>query len=261
MTPPLLTRHQILHALAQALEPLEYTCAMWEGGAASFGRVDEWSDIDLQIDVDDDHVEETMQVVERVLLELSPIDLKYELPQPAWHGHVQTFFRLKNASPFLLVDLVIMRHSNDNKFLEPEIHGTAVVYFDKCGVTQGRHLDMQAHALRLQDRLATLRTLFDLFQILTLKELNRGNDLEALSFYQAYTLRPLVEALRIQRVPARHNFHTRYVQYEFPAEIAGRLQDLFFVRDAQDLRAKHQQAQDWFYQVMEQLTARDVNKG
>jgi hypothetical protein len=254
MKPALLLRQQILESMAQALQPLDYTCAMWEGGAASFDRVDEWSDIDLQIDVEDDHVSDTLEVVERTLLSLSPIDMKYELPQPAWHGHAQTFYRLQNASPFLLIDLVVMRHSSANKFLEPEIHGEPVVLFDKTGVTSGPHLDLQAHAGRMQERLAVLRTLFDLFQVFTLKELNRGNDVEALGFYQAYTLRPLVEALRIQNDPARHNFHTRYIQYDLPPEIAGRLKTLFFVKDAHDLRAKHLEAQEWFYRLIEQIS-------
>ena len=39
---------------------------------------------------------------------------------------------------------------------------------------------------------------FELFQMLTLKELNRHNDIEALVFYQSSTLRPLVEALNIK---------------------------------------------------------------
>ena len=53
MPQPPLTRSAILTTLRQALEPLPYVHAMWEGGAAAFGRVDEWSDIDLQVDADD----------------------------------------------------------------------------------------------------------------------------------------------------------------------------------------------------------------
>ena len=45
-----LTRAEILVTLRAALEPLPYTHALWEGGAAAFGRVDDWSDIDLQVD-------------------------------------------------------------------------------------------------------------------------------------------------------------------------------------------------------------------
>jgi hypothetical protein len=42
-----ITHQDILTGLRQALEPLPYVNAMWEGGAAAFHRVDEWSDIDL----------------------------------------------------------------------------------------------------------------------------------------------------------------------------------------------------------------------
>ncbi len=36
-----LTREKILTALKTKLEPLSFTNAMWEGGAAAFNRVDE----------------------------------------------------------------------------------------------------------------------------------------------------------------------------------------------------------------------------
>jgi CheY-like chemotaxis protein len=86
-----LTKKEIIYALCDALEPLEYTHALWEGGAAAFQRVDEWSDLDLLIDVDDEYVSDTLQVIEATLEKLSPIELKYEVPQPSWHGHAQVF--------------------------------------------------------------------------------------------------------------------------------------------------------------------------
>jgi len=98
---------------------------MWEGGAASFDRVDEWSDIDLQVDVEDERVDDVMELAGQVLAELSPIELQFALPQPTWHGHSQTFFWLHNAGPYLLVDFVVMKHSIPTKFLEYEIHGRA----------------------------------------------------------------------------------------------------------------------------------------
>ena len=48
------TREVIVETLACSLEPLNFVYAFWEGGAAAFNRVDEWSDIDLFIVVDDD---------------------------------------------------------------------------------------------------------------------------------------------------------------------------------------------------------------
>jgi hypothetical protein len=62
---------------------------MWEGGAAAFKRVDQWSDIDLQVDVADDRVADTFAVIEKTLTKLSPIGLKYALPSPTWHGHAR----------------------------------------------------------------------------------------------------------------------------------------------------------------------------
>ncbi len=36
-----LTRSLIMQALSSALVPLDYTYALWEGGAAAFDRLDE----------------------------------------------------------------------------------------------------------------------------------------------------------------------------------------------------------------------------
>ena len=98
--------------------------------------------------------------------------------------------------------------------------------------------------------LADLRARFDLFQILVRKELKRGNDLDALVFYQAMTLRPLVEVLRIQHQPVRHDFGPRYLAYDFPPDIFTELTKLYFVRDVEDLQLKLLLAERWFDQAL-----------
>lgn len=254
-------RYTLLGSLKMALEPLTYVHAMWEAGAAAFDRIDEWSDIDLQVEVEDDHLEETFTVIDAALEALSPIDLKYRLPEPTWHGHSQAFYRLRDASPYMLLDLVVMKHSSPEKFLEPEVHGQAVFYMDRCGLSQPGSLLAGASAsfdevlkTRLQQRIEYLRLTFDLFQILTLKELNRGNSLEAFAFYQAYTLRPLVEALRIRYTPYHHNFHTRYIHYELPREVVKRLERLYFVPDPGQIAAQRSEAETWFQEIINSLS-------
>jgi hypothetical protein len=160
---PKVTREQVLQVLVQALEPLDYIHALWEGGAAAFNRQDQWSDIDLHLVVDDDQVKEVFTVVDQALETLSPIDLKYQTPQPTWHGHAQTFYRLKYGGIFLIIDLVVMKLSNPNRFLESELHGNAVVHFDKSGVAQPPPFDWDAHQAMLKERLDNLRVTFDLF--------------------------------------------------------------------------------------------------
>jgi hypothetical protein len=250
-----LTREDILSALEKSLKPIDEIYALWEAGAVAFNRIDQWSDIDLMVDVQDECVAKTWDVIENTLKGLSPIELRYELPQPAWHGHSQVFYRLQNASPYLFVDAVVMQHSNPNKFLEVEQHGQPKVLFDKLGVTQPPAFDLQALKTRLQEQVQQMKVTFDLFQVETTKELNRGNDIEALSFYYASTIRPLVELLRIRymSVPARHKFYTRYVQYDLPKEVVEKLGGLFFVRDEADLALKHRQAGEWFQQVIHEF--------
>lgn len=112
-------------------------------------------------------------------------------------------------------------------------------------------LDRAALADQLRARVETLRVTFDLFRVLTLKELHRRNDVEAIAFSHGWTLRPLIEALRIRYKPARHSFYTRYIHYDLPQAVVRELQDLFFVRDADDLWAKRERAERWFYETLE----------
>jgi hypothetical protein len=243
-------RSEVLTALTRALEPLDYVHALWEAGAVSFGRVDMWSDIDLQTVVEDQRVEETFDVIEESLDGVSGIDVRYRLPEPTWHGHAQAFYRLNRASPFLLLDLVVMKASSDNRFLQPAIHGFPHVYFDKTGAVRFEPFDTASFAESIRSRKQELAVLFDMFGILTLKEVNRGNDIEAHAFYQAYTLRPLLQLLRTIHDPTRHNFHTRYVHYNLPSDDVERLRRLIFVRDIDDLKAKHAEAERWFRELM-----------
>lgn len=251
MTTPSLSREAIIEALRRVLEPLDHVHAFWEAGAAAFDRVDAWSDIDLMVDVDDARADEVLALCEQTLAALSLIELKLAVPQPAWHGHAQAFYRLQDAGPFLVVDLCVVRHTNPLKFLEPEVHGRARVLFDKTGVVAAAPpLDPAKLAEQLRARRETLRVTFDLFQSLTLKELPRRNHIEAVVFYYGYTLRPLVEALRLRHCPARHNFHTRYVYYDLPQDVVNRLEPFFFVADPDDLARKRAAAEEWFWEVL-----------
>jgi hypothetical protein len=249
----MITRELILQTLYDALKPIDAVQAMWQGGAASFNRVDEWSDIDLQLDVDDEMVEQTFEVVETALESIAPIQFQFRLPEPTWHGHSQCFYRLQDASEFLMLDLVVIRHSNSNKFLQPETHGKPVVAFDKNGVVQWEPLDLSVLDERLRSRQSVLQVNLELFRSTVLKELNRGNTIEAVAFYQGIILRQLIEVLRIKYVPARSQFHARYIHYDLPKEIVARLEPLFFICSADDLRAKFSQAEQWIREVLSDL--------
>jgi predicted nucleotidyltransferase len=78
-----------LELIIATLEPKDFVLALWQGGSAAHGSTDEWSDIDIQVIVEDDRVEETFDIIEESLKTLSEIRFKWRVPEPTWHGHSQ----------------------------------------------------------------------------------------------------------------------------------------------------------------------------
>jgi len=147
-----LRRETIIQTLVDSLEPLDYTYALYEGGAVAFGRIDDWSDIDLYLVVDDDKVDDAFAAVERALNSLSPIEKKYEVKLPQWPGLYQFFYRLRDTTEHLPIDFVVATLSSKEKFLEPKTHGDIAFYFNKNGMIKAPQLDSDSLVRRLHDR-------------------------------------------------------------------------------------------------------------
>jgi len=253
-----LTRDIIIQTLIGVLKPLDYVHAFWEGGARAFNRIDEWSDIDLYLVVDDRKVDETFLAVENALKSLSPIKQKYEVLHPPRSGLFQAFYRLRDANEYLIVDLAVLTLSSPDKFLEPEIHGSVVFYFNKSDKVKPPRLDKYTLVKRLQERLERLQARFNMFNIFVQKEINRGNHLEAIDLYNTITLATLVEALRIRYNPVHHDFKIRYVNYELPSEFIKKLKRLYFVKDEKDLQEKYHEAVNWFQETMSKINQKEI---
>ena len=240
----------MIKTLADALKPLDYVHAFYESGAIAFNRLDEWSDIDLYLVVDEQKVDDSFAAVEAALRSVSPIRQKFAIPQLPWPGVSQAFYKLERASEYLLIDLAVIKLSGPEKFLAPEIHGKAIFYFNKSDRVKIPSADKTELSKTLQQRLSRLKDRFIMFNIFVQKEMNRGNYLEALVLYHSLTLGSVVDALRIKYSPFHHDFKTRYVQYELPKPIVKKLEQMYFVKDWKDLRAKYREATDWFNELV-----------
>jgi len=255
-----LTRNLIIQTLVDVLKPLDYVHAFWEGGAAAFNRIDEWSDIDLYLVVDATKVDEAFLAVEKALKSLSPIKQKYEVLHPSQSGLFQAFYKLRDANEYLVIDLAVLTLSSPDKFLEPEIHGSVVFYFNKSDKIKPPRLDKDALVKRLQERLERLQARFDMFNNFVQKEINRGNHLEAIDLYHALTLAALVEALRIRYNPVHYDFKMRYIHYELQSESIKKLKHLYFVKDEKDLQEKYREAVKWFKETMSEINQKEIEK-
>jgi predicted nucleotidyltransferase len=249
-----LTRLRIIQTLVEALKPLDFVHALYEGGSAAFNRVDEWSDIDLYAVVDDGKMKDTFSEIEKALESLSPIAQKLEIPQLPWPGVSQVFYKLKVTSQYLLIDFAVLENSSPEKFLEPQIHGNAVFYFSKRGKIHIPSFDMVEFRRKMLERRLKLKTRFELFNIFVQKEINRSNNIQAIELYRSLTLAALVEALRMKYGPLHYDFKTSYVYHELPAETVSSLEKLYFVKDPDDLKRKYRKATKWFEEAISETS-------
>lgn len=130
-------------------------------------------------------------------------------------------------------------------------------HFNKSGKIRIPHTDRNALGERILERKGRLEGRMDMFNNFVMKEINRGNLIEAIDNYHYLTLGSLLEALRMKHNPYHFDFKTRYVHYELPTEVIHRLQHLYFVRDENDLRQKYSEATAWFRQTMSEI---DTNR-
>ena len=91
-------------------------------------------------------------------------------------------------------------------------------------------------------RVPAVATAFAMFQHIVAKERLRGRAVDALAFYQSMMLRPLAEALRLFNCPGRRVFGLCCLTRDLPAATCARIVALAFVRDLDDLGAKHDDA-------------------
>lgn len=246
-------REKILKKIQDTVEPLEFVNAMWQCGSAAFKRVDEWSDIDVAIDVSDDKTEEIFTYLDKALSSIADIEYEYGCPQPMSPGAYQKVYKLKGVSEFLCAEICAVRHSATNKFLTREIHNDVLVNFDKCNVTEVEPMDMKSHEEMLKTRVDKLDNLFHIYQFLVKKELNRGNHIEAAAFFNRFSVTPLLELIRIKHNPIRYNFNTRYVYYDLPKDIVERLEKFYFLKDAEDIEKKHVEVVEWFDELIREM--------
>jgi hypothetical protein len=238
---PLIPRATIIGALRSALSAQPSVLAAFLGGSDATGRTDALSDIDLVVVVDaqggdgpyaggdaadGDAVEAAFATVHDALAQLGPIAHRWRLPDPTWHGNPQEFLALRDADPAHFIDLVVMRRSGGERFLEPQRHGTALVLFDRAGLIGPEPLDDADLQARIGARLSVLRVRFPLFQTLVTRAVSRGFVAEAAVAYQDHTLRPLIELLRIRHCPQRFDYGARYLDRDLPPEVRAEVESL-----------------------------------
>jgi hypothetical protein len=246
-------RDLILKTLVNALEPEPHVLAMFEDGSAAWGREDEWSDTDLNLIVEDDHVLDAFTAIERALESLSPIQSRWHVPEPAWHGFSQRFYGLQNAGPYLFVDVSVLKRSQGLRLPEIEAHGFARVLIDKVGLEASPPADVAALRNRMRAELENIKARWAMFGIMVEKELKRGRPLDALHFYQGMVVRPVVVLLGMRYRPFRFDFGMRYMHLDLPEPVQNELREIAFVSGPGELLDKQRRAELLFDRTLAEI--------
>lgn len=233
----MISRQAIIDVLAKALAEADYVLAAALGGSDATGRTDQHSDIDLQVIAEDERVEDVFALARAALEGLGPIELSFRLPEPAWHGLSQEFLRLRDSDPNHILDLAVIKRSKPptERLLERERHGESQVLFDRGDFLLTRDLDWPEHIRKVEEHLESLRSRTELFQPMVSRAVARGHRAEAATMYQALTLKPLVELLRIRHCPERHDYGFRYLDRDLPEEARALIERLSYPHDAATL--------------------------
>ena len=240
------SRQQIIHAIQRALEPEDHINAVWLGGSTARGEEDPLSDIDVFVDTADGRHEDAVVATEAALGTLAPIEHRYRLPEPTWHGHTHCVYRLQGCPEHLCIDLHVWERSNQaSRYLEKEIHGTPAVLFDKLAIVENQPTDWTAHRESLRRHLDSTWQYLCLYRHRVSKQLARDCPGEAVLRYEQFILRPLQTILRTRYTPKYYFYLPVRIKRDLPDDVYQRFTRLCFVSSVDDLEDKAREAIAW----------------
>jgi predicted nucleotidyltransferase len=185
----MIKREQVIAAIYQTLKEYEFVQALCVAGSEAFNRTDEYSDIDIRVLAEPEYNNNIFLAAENALNILGKIDDCYMVPPHTLNGHAQRFYKLKEMSPFHIIDFVILQDKHLTDFLDINRCGKPVVMLDRFGKLLPRPTSLEKLE-QFQQRLGDLQQQFKfLARILVERAIIRNHFAEAVSFIiRAYSI-------------------------------------------------------------------------
>jgi len=243
-------KEKIIEKLREKLGPLSYIYALWLEGSEANGTSDEYSDIDLWADIDDEHETEAIEITEAALCEIAAFDYKYIMS----HDHPQIrqrIYHLENAGEFLMIDFCWQLHSRPKDsyvYYENDTVESVKAIFDKDNIIRYKPLDLSEFSARNIDSLNEMKYRYTQHSRV-LKYVRRKQYLEAFAYYQRYVLEPLVCLLRIIYTPAYADYGYIHISKHIPKEKAEKLEYIAQISSLDDIIKKLSEAEQWFREL------------
>ena len=243
-------REKIIEAINNTLLDNLYVYAFWLEGADAAGSVDEYSDIDIWLDVEDAKEDLIFNKIEKALEDLGPLDFAYEQEKPDQQIR-HKIYHLKNTPDTLLIDVCIQSHSREFIFTK-DLPGEEVkIIFDKTGVIKFKKLDEEELKQAQIKRVDDLKNIFAQ-ESRVIKMIKREQFIDSFYFYYKFILQPLSEVLRIRYAPKKQIF-LKYIAKDLPINIAKQLESLYKVNSLDEMLLKIKIAKELFEKTLREL--------
>lgn len=224
------------------LEPIPEVVAAWLGGSAATRFTDKYSDLDYLILCDDKAVESLIKQVDTFIDHQFGIDRRFRVPEPAWHGFSQVFYRIQNTPEYYYLDISFLRRSLQDKFTDIARHGIAQIQFRKAEQLVMENESSDAAYRRAQSMYHRVQQIdfIDIAEVY--KALARERYSAAFAAYYRFISRNLAVMLNLEYRPHKVDFGLRYSYRDYPGNEALWIESLLKVHSIQEINKHFEEA-------------------
>ncbi len=246
-------RERMIKDIVSKLESDEAILAIWQGGSAATGYIDEYSDLDLLISCEDNYVEDVFKVLEDYFEKNYGILRKFRVPEPAWHGLSQCFYLLDKCPKYYYLDIAIVRRNLSDKFTASDRHGKAIVYFDKASIIDPSPTKAEVVTSKAKSAYKGIIESDFIYILEVKKAIARCDFYEAYPKYVGFLARQLATLLNIKHRPEKVDFGLRYGSRDYSKEDYKLMDKLFRVDNIEILKENFDVALNRYKELKEEL--------
>ncbi|MBU1202703.1 hypothetical protein KKH39_01530 [Patescibacteria group bacterium] len=238
-------RKEIIDQLHSALEGNSSVFAFFLEGADVHGTVDEYSDIDVRLVIEDENIESVIQTIEAAL---SNIDFKLEHTRPGYDWP-KMLYHVQGTSKFLIIDITLQTYSDSTKL---KAQGKTTL-FDKKGILETESGSEENERKNIIAQIENIEARVSLRNMCLERELKRENYLDALKIYHDLILDKLIEALRLLYSPQWPNIGLKHASVDLPPEVVQEIEDLYKTNSIEEIQEKSKKADELMRKTLEEL--------
>jgi hypothetical protein len=238
-------RDKIIKLIEDKFIFMKQVHAYWLEGSDALNAVDEYSDLDIWLDVEDGYEDIVFSLAEEEFLKLGNLDFKFSVR----HAHPkirQNYYHIEGTSEYLIIDFCIQSHSRDKeevKFVEGDILEFPKVIFDKSNVINILKNDEPLDLELMKNIISEIKSKYTQHSRV-IKYVERNCYPEAFIYYMKYVADPLVELLRLKYTPKYHYLHFIHISNHIPKEEIKIIEYYYQISTLEDIRVKTEKAKE-----------------